>query len=71
MISENEFYTLAFLKAFGESPEVYAERESALLWQIASEDSVQEANTCYLRLNQEAAEIAAESSELLMNGTGR
>ena len=71
MISENEFYTIAFLKAFGKSPEVYAERESALLWQIASEDSVQEANTCYLRLNQEAAEIAAESSKLLMNGIGR
>ena len=71
MTYENEFYTIAFLKAFGKSPEVYADRESALLWQIASEDSVQEANTCYLRLNQEAAEIAAESSKLLMNGIGR
>ncbi len=71
MTYENEFYTVAFLKAFGESAEVYAERESALLWQIASEESVQEANSCYLRLNQEAAMLAAESREMPANETER
>ena len=71
MTYENEFYTIAFLKAFGKTPEVYADRESALLWQIASEKSVTEADTCYRRLNQEAALIAAESREMLMNGIER
>ena len=71
MIYENEFYTIAFLKAYGKSPEVYADRESALLWQIASEKSVTEADTCYRRLNQEAALIAAEGREMLMNGIER
>ena len=70
-MSENEFYTIAFLKAFGKSPEVYADRESALLWQIASEKSVTEADSWYRRLNQEAALIAAESREMLMNGMER
>ncbi len=69
--NENEFYTIAFLKAFGNSSEAYAERESALLWQIASEKSVQEANTCYRSLNREAAAIAAESRELLTDGIER
>ena len=71
MTYENEFYTIAFLKAFGKTPEVYADRESALLWQIASEKSVTEADTCYRRLNQEAALIAAEGREMLMNGMER
>ena len=71
MSYENEFYTIAFLKAFGKTPEVYADRESALLWQIASEKSVTEADTCYRRLNQEAALIAAEGREMLMNGIER
>ncbi len=71
MTYENEFYTIAFLKAFGKTPEVYADRESALLWQIASEKSVTEADTCYRRLNQEAALIAAEGREMLMNGIER
>ena len=71
MTYENEFYTIAFLKAYGKSPEVYADRESALLWQIASEKSVTEADTCYRRLHQEAALIAAESREMLMNGIER
>ena len=71
MMSENEFYTIAFLKAFGKSPEVYADRESALLWQIASEKSVTEADCCYRRPNQEAALIAAESRKMLMNGMER
>ena len=71
MTYENEFYTIAFLKAFGKTPEVYADRESALRWQIASEKSVTEADTCYRRLNQEAALIAAEGREMLMNGIER
>ena len=71
MTYENEFYTIAFLKAYGKSPEVYADRESALLWQIASEKSVTEADTCYRRLNQEAALIAADGREMLMNGIER
>ena len=71
MTSENEFYTIAFLKAFGKSEEVYADRESALLWKIASEESVQDANTCYRRLNQEAAVLAAGSRKMLMNGIDR
>ena len=53
MTYENEFYTIAFLKAFGKTPEVYADRESALLWQIASEKSVTEADTCYSRLKND------------------
>ena len=71
MTYENEFYTIAFLKAFGKSEDVYADRESALLWKIASEESVQDADTCYRRLNQEAALIAAEGREMLMNGIER
>ena len=71
MTYENEFYTIAFLKAFGKSAEAYADRESALLWRISSEKSVKEANICYRRLNQEAALIAAESIEVLVNGIDR
>ena len=71
MISENEFYTIVFLKAFGKSPEVYAEKESALLRQVASEKSVKDADNCFRRLNQEAAAIADESWKMLMNGMER
>ncbi len=71
MTYENEFYTIAFLKAFGKSPEVYADRESALLWQIASEKSVTEADICYRRLNREAALIASESRTMQMDGMER
>lgn len=71
MISENEFYTIAFLKAFGKSSDVYADRESALLRQIASEKSVKDADALCRRLNREAAALAAESGEMLLNGTVR
>ena len=59
MAFENEFYTLAFLKAFSKSAADYADRESALLWKITSEFSAQEAELYYDRLNEEAAKIAA------------
>lgn len=59
MAFENEFYTLAFLKAFAKSASDYADRESALLWKVASEYSDEEAETYYDRLNKEAARIAA------------
>ena len=59
MAFENGFYTLAFIKAFAKSAADYADRESALLWKIASEFSEQEAECYYDRLNEEAARIAA------------
>ena len=65
MTYENEFYTIAFLKAYGKSAEIYADRESELLWKIASESSVSEANNCYRRLNQAAAQIASGSRDAL------
>ena len=59
MTTENEFYTVAFLKAFAQSADVYADREAALLWKVASESSVEEADICYDKLNEEAAQIAS------------
>lgn len=60
MTTENEFYTLVFLKAFARSEDDYADRESALMWKIASENSVIEANQCYVWLNEAAAALDAE-----------
>ena len=59
MAFENEFYTLAFIKAFAKSAAEYADRESALLWKISAELSPQEAECFYDRLNETAARIAA------------
>lgn len=61
MTAENEFYTVAFLKAFARSPEPYADRESALLWKVAAESSVEEADDFYEKLNEAAAQIASKS----------
>ena len=63
MTYDDEFYTIAYLKAFSKSADMYAERESAYLWRITAESSVSEANSCYMRLNNEAALIAARSNE--------
>ena len=65
MILENEFYTLAFLKAFAKSENDYAERESALILKIAAEDSVVDADLCYKKLNETAAELESEINEVL------
>ena len=46
MTLENEFYTIAFLKAFAKSENEYAERESALILKIADEDSIIDADLC-------------------------
>ncbi len=64
MPNENEFYTVAFLKAFAGSAEVYADRESELLWKVAMECSVEEADICYEKLNEEAAQIASCSFQM-------
>ncbi|MBQ4514859.1 MAG: hypothetical protein II969_17835 [Anaerolineaceae bacterium] len=65
MILENEFYTLAFLKAFAKSENDYAARESALILKIAAEDSVIDADLCYKKLNETAAELESEIDEVL------
>ena len=65
MILENEFYTLAFLKAFAKSENDYAARESALILKIAAEDSVIDADLCYKKLNETAAELESENDVVL------
>lgn len=59
MSSENDFYTVAFLKAFAPSREATADRESALLWEAAAESSSEAAERIFDRLNEEAARIAS------------
>ena len=70
MPNENEFYTVAFLKAFAGSADVYADRESALLWKVAAESSVEDADICYERLNKEAALIASRGFALQPDFSG-
>ena len=60
MTLENEFYTIAFLKAFAKSENEYAERESALILKIADEDSIIDADLCFKKLNETAAELESE-----------
>ena len=65
MTLENEFYTLAFLKAFAKSEDDYAERETALILKIASEESVIDADLYYKQLNETAAELESEIDEVV------
>ena len=61
MAFENDFYTVAFLKAFAKSAQEYADKESALLCKIRNEYSFQTAEYFHEKLNEEAARIAASN----------